>query len=58
MWIDLQQAFYLVFAEFLQSVVMPVFIASGVLLALINPLSRFWRPTEKISLDAGWDRDE
>lgn len=57
MWADLQQAFYITLAPYVQDILLPVFIGLGIVLALVHPLSRFWRPTEKISLDAGWDRD-
>lgn len=56
MWIDLQEAFYILFGEYLQNLLLPVFVASGVLLAIVNPLSRFWQPTDTIKLP-GWGRD-
>ena len=53
MWPDLQQTFFIVLAPLLQNIIFPVFVAAGVLLAILMPLSRFWEPTQKIELDAG-----
>ncbi len=57
MWNDLQEAFFILLGPFIQNILLPVFIAAGVLLALFMPLVRFWQPTEKVRVDAGWDRD-
>ncbi|NJN95681.1 MAG: hypothetical protein HC875_17000 [Anaerolineales bacterium] len=57
MWNDLQQTFFITLGPFIQNILLPVFIAAGVLLALLMPLARFWKPTEKIKLDPGWERD-
>jgi hypothetical protein len=53
MWTDLQEAFFIVLGPFIQNILLPVFIAAGVLLALLMPLARFWEPTQKIELDTG-----
>lgn len=56
MWADVQEAFYILLAQYLTDVLLPVFVAAGVILAFIMPLSRFWEPTQKIELP-GWERE-
>lgn len=53
MWLDLQESFYILLAEYLQTILLPIFVAGGVTLALVYPLSRFWQPLDKVQLDAG-----
>lgn len=50
MWADLQEAFVLLYGPFIQDILLPVFVAAGIVLAIVFPLSRFWEPTEKINL--------
>ena len=46
MWADLQQAFYITFAPFIASILLPVFMAAGLLLAMLMATARYWRPKE------------
>ena len=46
LWPDLQEVFYLLLGPFIASLLLPVFIGAGLLLAVLMSFSRFWRPKE------------
>lgn len=50
MWIDLQEAFYLVMGPFIVTLLLPVFIGGGLVVTAIMMTSRFWRPRDKIEV--------
>lgn len=50
LWLDLQETFYLLFGPYIAGLLLPVFIGSGLLLAILMSFSRFWRPVEKVEL--------
>lgn len=56
MWADVQETFFILLAPYIQNVLLPVFVAAGVILAFAMPLSRFWEPTQKVELP-GWERE-
>lgn len=48
LWPDLQQTFYLLMGPYIAYLLLPVFIASGLLLAILMSFSRFWKPRPKV----------
>ncbi len=50
LWPDLQETFFLLLGPFIAALLLPVFIGSGLLLAILMSFSRFWRPTEKLEV--------
>jgi hypothetical protein len=50
LWPDLQETFFLLLGPFIASLLLPVFIGSGLLLAILMSFSRFWRPAEKMEV--------
>jgi hypothetical protein len=46
LWPDLQETFYLLLGPYIASLLLPVFIGTGLLLAVLMSFSRFWRPKE------------
>jgi len=48
MWPDLQETFYLLLGPFILSLLLPVFLVAGILLAALMSLSKFWRPLERV----------
>lgn len=50
MWADLQEAFYILFGPFIASILLPVFIAAGLLMAMLMATARFWRPKDHIEV--------
>ena len=52
---DLQQAFYILYGAYIAYLLLPVFIAAGLLLAALMTLARYWRPVEKVEISG---RDE
>ena len=50
LWPDLQETFFLLLGPFIAALLLPVFIGSGLLLAVLMSFSRFWRPTEKLEV--------
>lgn len=50
LWPDLQETFFLLLGPFIASLLLPVFIGSGLLLAILMSFSRFWRPKEVIEV--------
>jgi len=46
MWADLQETFYVTLGPFIGDLLLPVFIAAGLLLAMLMSTARFWRPRE------------
>lgn len=54
---DIQQVFYIVVAPYLAGLLFPVFIAAGLMLAMLMSVSKFWRPVEKVE-SIGRSQDE
>lgn len=50
LWPDLQETFYLLLGPYLAGLLLPVFIGSGLLLAVLMSFSRFWRPREQVDV--------
>jgi hypothetical protein len=50
LWPDLQETVYLLLGPFIASLLLPVFIGSGLLLAILMSFSRFWRPKEVLEV--------
>ena len=48
LWADIQEAFYIIFAPFVVGVILPLFVAAGVLVAVLMVAQRFWRPLQRI----------
>lgn len=48
MWPDLQETFYLLLGPFILSLLLPVFLVAGILLAALMAVSKFWRPLERV----------
>lgn len=48
LWSDIQETFYIIFGPFIVGVVLPLYIAAGVILAVAMAAQRFWRPLERI----------
>lgn len=47
-WQDLQETFILTLGPYILGLLLPLFGAAGIFLAILMALSRFWRPLEKI----------
>lgn len=54
---DIQQVFYIIVGPYLSGILLPVFIAAGMLLAMLMSVSKFWRPVEKVEI-IGRSQDE
>ncbi len=50
LWPDLQETFFLLLGPFIASLLLPVFVGTGLLLAILMSFARFWRPPEKIEV--------
>lgn len=50
LWPDLQETFYLLLGPYIASLLLPVFIGSGLLIAILMSFSRLWRPKEVIEV--------
>lgn len=50
LWPDLQETFYLLLGPFIASLLLPVFIGTGLFLAILMSFSRFWRVKEVIEV--------
>lgn len=50
LWPDLQETFYLLFGPYIAGLLLPVFIAAGLMLAILMSFSRLWRPVQKVEL--------
>lgn len=50
MWADMQEAFYITFSPFIASILLPLFIAGGLLLAMLMATARFWRPKDQMEV--------
>lgn len=48
LWPDLQETFYLLLGPYIGGLLLPVFIGSGLALAILMSFSRFWRPREQV----------
>lgn len=48
LWPDLQETFYLLLGPYIAGLLLPAFIAAGLLLAILMSFSRFWRPREQV----------
>ena len=48
LWSDIQEAFYIIFSPFIVGVVLPLYIAAGVILAVLMAAQRFWRPLSRV----------
>jgi hypothetical protein len=48
LWADLQETFYITMGPFLGYLLLPAFVAAGMLLAILMSVSRFWRPMPKV----------
>jgi hypothetical protein len=55
-WQDFQEAFYILFGPYLAGLLLPVFIAAGLLLAMLMSVAKFWRPIEKVEVT--WSRED
>ena len=50
MWADVQETFLIVLGPFINDILLPVFVAAGVIIAILTPFSRFWRPYLKVDI--------
>ncbi|MCL4295256.1 MAG: hypothetical protein KJ077_05990 [Anaerolineae bacterium] len=50
LWPDLQETFFLLLGPYIAALLLPVFIGSGLVLAILMSFSRFWRPKEVIEV--------
>lgn len=50
LWADLQETFYICLGPFVGYLLLPVFIAAGLFLAVLMTTARFWRPNETIEV--------
>lgn len=50
LWPDLQETFYLLLGPFIASLLLPVFMGAGLVLAILMSFSRFWRPKEVLEV--------
>lgn len=57
MWTDLQETFYLIFAPFIVGLILPLFVAAGVILAVLMSVERFWRPIARVKAIWGSSND-
>ena len=48
MWADLQQVFYIVLGQYIAELLLPLFVAAGLILAIVMSFSRFWRPEQRV----------
>ncbi len=55
LWPDLQETFYILLGPYIASLLLPVFIGSGLLIAVLMSFSRFWRPKEVIEVKMSRD---
>jgi hypothetical protein len=55
-WPDIQETFYLLLGPYIASILLPVFIAAGLLIAGLMSISGYWRPPEKVEVSQ--DRSE
>lgn len=51
MWGDLQETFFILYGPLIYSLLLPVFVGSGIVVALYMAIDRFWRPKEKIQVE-------
>jgi 4-amino-4-deoxy-L-arabinose transferase-like glycosyltransferase len=56
LWLDLQETFYILFGPYIAGILLPVFIAGGLVLAILMSFSRYWRKPEKVEIAR--NRDE
>lgn len=57
MWVDLQQAFYILLGPMVVEMILPLFVAAGIILALLLAVGRYWRAPVTIEM-RGWKREE
>ena len=50
LWLDLQEGFYILFGPFLASIVLPLFVGAGLVVAVLMATARYWRPKETINV--------
>lgn len=58
LWSDLQEAFYLLLGPYIVGLLLPVFVAAGLLLSVLMATSKFWRPLERIAVTYTPRQDE
>lgn len=52
-WPDLQETFYLLLGPYIVGLLLPLFGATSIVLAVLMAVSRYWRPLERIAVIYG-----
>ena len=51
LWADLQEVFYILLGDFIARLLLPVFIAAGLLLSILMSIAKFWRPPMQVEIN-------
>ena len=50
-WDDLQQIFYILVADYVQYILLPLFLAGSLLVAMLMTVAKYWQPAKKVKID-------
>ena len=56
LWADLQEVFYILLGDFIARLLLPVFIAAGLLLSILMSIAKFWRPAQPVEI-TNWKQE-
>lgn len=50
LWADLQEAFYLLLGPYIVGLLLPIFGATCIVLAVLMAAAKYWRPLERVAV--------